>query len=253
MGFSIATALGAAIDQYAVSAKNLESIREARRKRQMEDEKFKLDKQEQEAKIGKMRLEGVQTEQQTKIQEAYLNEYLKQQKTIASGKDALLDQTEQEEATKLKQSANVVNNIMPHIVRAGYVPVPDATGKITLKQVKQDKWAGYTGTSRRPYDELAVNNHAEKLTNIELRKKGVDPKTLALENPEEYGRLIESNVPRAEKTMYGKVLSEVNQQPQQQNNIGNINQQSTIQEGTRAVNKKTGERMEFKGGKWQKI
>lgn len=251
MGFNLALALGSAVDSYQQTAKNLASIQEARLKRKREEEEYSLKKKELELRIKKEELSGQKTSLELENQKQMANAFFKNQQDINKGKDAMLNQVEQEQATNLRQTSDVISNIMPQVAMAGYAPSMDANGKFSLKSIKQDKWAGYAGTSRRPYDELAVKSHAQKLADIELRQKGINPQGLALKNPEEYGNIITNNIPRAEKTMYGRVLSEQSQG--QQEATGGISQQQSIQEGTLAVNKKTGERMVFKGGKWQKI
>jgi hypothetical protein len=111
MGLSGAVMFNSAVDQMQSSAKNLEAIREARRKRQMEDEAFDLKKKEANLNLEKLRLGNTQTQTQIERQEAIFKEWEKSQKAINAGKDEQIKQAEHKEATTLEQAGNVAEGI----------------------------------------------------------------------------------------------------------------------------------------------
>ena len=262
MGINIATVLGSAVDQAQKSSLNLQAISQAKVKQQREREIFDLTKKKAELGLKEAELRGGKTALELENMKYMSDVFKKNQEDILKGKDAMIDQTEQEQTDSLKKSSAIIKNIMPKIVGAGYAPVMGLDGKVALKPIKQEK-PSYGGTSRKPYDELAVNSHAKKLTDIELRRQGIDPKMLSTEDAEQYGRLISANISRAEKTMYGKVISKQEEKKEVSNvnpfeaglkygQTGKVENKNRFKDGATAINGQTGERLVFKDGKWQK-
>lgn len=111
MGFNGAKVFAGAIDQAQRSAQNLEAIRQARQKRQQEDEAFELNKKKANLELEEMRLKNSGTAVQQKMYEMQLKEYERQQKAIAQGKDAVLDQEEHKQTMQGKMAQTVARQV----------------------------------------------------------------------------------------------------------------------------------------------
>lgn len=196
MGIKLAVAFNAAVDQVQNSAKNLQAINDAKVKRQREDEVYQLGKKKAELDIKSAELKGGKTQIEIDNLKAISDMYFKNQNDINKGKDALINQTEHEETTKLKQSDNLVKTLMPKLIQNGIQPVMLPSGGVTFKPVVQKK--------ERTYDEVKVGKRAIALADKELIESGEDIKTFKESNPQGYSDLVRKHIPKSEEFFYGK-------------------------------------------------
>lgn len=111
MGINGAKVFAGAIDQAQRSAQNLEAIRQARQKRQQEDEIFELNKKKAQLGLEEMKLKNSGTAMEQQMYAAQLKEYERQQKAIAQGKDAVLDQEEHKQTMQGKMAQTVAKQV----------------------------------------------------------------------------------------------------------------------------------------------
>jgi hypothetical protein len=199
MGINLAVAFNAAVDQVQNSAKNLQAINDAKVKRQREDEVYQLSKKKAELDIKSAELKGGKTKIELDNLQAMSDMYFKNQNDIIKGKDALINQTEHEETTKLKQSNDLIKTIMPKLIQNGIQPVMLPSGGVTFKPVVQNK--------ERTYDEVKVGKRAIALANKELIESGEDVKSFKESNPQGYSDLIRRYIPKSEEFFYGKATT----------------------------------------------
>lgn len=107
MGISAAVIFNSARDQLAKSAQNLQAIGEAKRKRQMEDDLFKLNKQKAETELEIMKKSGKTTDLQNQLLQGQIDNYFKNQNTINAGKTAMIQQAEHDEVMKARQAGSI--------------------------------------------------------------------------------------------------------------------------------------------------
>lgn len=112
MGLSGALIFNSAVDQIQASAKNLQALQDARKKRKQEDEMFDINKKKAELDLKASELKGESTSIQNKIQKSLMDEYFSQQKMINDGKNAQIDQVEHQQTTQLDRAKNVAGTIL---------------------------------------------------------------------------------------------------------------------------------------------
>lgn len=108
---SFARIFNSAVDTMQQSAKNIQAIRDARKKRERDDQLFDLNKKKAEMGLKESELKGESTSIQNQTQRALMNEYFKQQGMINDGKNAEIDQVEHQQMAQGEQAHNVAKSI----------------------------------------------------------------------------------------------------------------------------------------------
>lgn len=112
MGLSGAVIFNSAVDRIQQTAKNLQALQDARKRRQREDEIFKLNKQRAEIQLKEAELKGEGTAIQNQVQKQLMNEYFKQQDTINKGRDAQIDFTEHQQMQQGQEAKAVAKSVL---------------------------------------------------------------------------------------------------------------------------------------------
>lgn len=111
MGVSGAVIFNSAVNQIQSSAKNLQAISEAKRRRQQEDTIFDLKKQEAQIKLKQAEATGQTTDLQNQFLKTQMDQYFKQQDTINKGKDAQITQVEHQQTQAGQQADKVARHV----------------------------------------------------------------------------------------------------------------------------------------------
>ena len=111
MGTNGLKVFAGAIDQAQRSAQNLEAIRQARQKRNQENEAFELNKKKAQLELEGMRLKNSGTAMEQQMLATQLKEYERQQKAIFQGKDALIDQEEHKQSMQGRMAQTVAKQV----------------------------------------------------------------------------------------------------------------------------------------------
>lgn len=135
-------------------------------------------------------------------------------------------------------------------------PKVNTAGNMVLAKKKTP----YAGASKQPYDEARTFGYAKRLADQDILSSGKTKKDIPVED---YSAMVKQNIPKAEKYLYGKALSQpeaASVTPQaaapgtvEAGKLPDAPQVQAYQEGQTAINPKTGKRLTFKGGKWQSI
>lgn len=329
MGISVVGIFNAAVDQAQKSAQNLQAIREARIKRQQEQQMFDLKKKKMELDIQASELKGENTAIQNRIQQSMFDEYTKQQKSIFDGQNAQIDQVEHTEMQKGTQAGNVAKTLFrtspdvqsfvayninpslglhpglnpmgtkesgvmqgqdtegratPEAVPSAFDNMPDTVLAPTIKDGKmvyqkgkpedlqfkridalKKKGAPILPDEARFHAEYEFKKKHPKYNRGEVlkmaRQLAIDESTTGKIKGTANPQSIKFNIPKAEEMLYGESMPQY-QDPNPEKNYGGVSPipmkkdnkaqaKSSVKEGTIAVNKKTGQKLIFTGGKWQ--
>jgi len=219
MALSGVDIFNAAADQAMAVSKNLQAIREARLKRQQEEEDRKLDIEEKNLKLKKLRQEGELSELQYKAFEAQFKEYQKQQNAIASGKDAMINQTEDEQLGMLKEADAIGEQALPVALAerlnpslavgpggrmiqgfdSDNRPTPEATNPNPMEPVYHG--GKITGYKQKPYKSPAQEEKKPSYDSvISLAKDMAKEDTSSIPLAEK----IRKHLPEAKRILYGE-------------------------------------------------
>lgn len=235
MGISAVRVFASAIDQMQSSAKNLEAIQEARRKRKMEDEKFDLEKKKSEIDIEEKRQSGLLTQEQIKNQQVMRDATFKNKKAIYNGQDALIDQTEHEQAMTGQQAQEVAKQAYPSALQEiqaqrqnGMIDqsndtgfnngIKDSSNDVGFNNGMKDQsndigFSQKTGmfstttpkqgkSNIHKYDEVKVNKRAEILAKQEIVRSGQNLSLFMKSDPDKYAELVKKYTAPAADQLY---------------------------------------------------